>query len=407
MSKQQIAKKWLSEMKTSSTSTTSTPSTVASAPTSGVATNLPPQPPQNSDTSIAAPGRSTMVEPEDGLEHAFTYYYGMLIHQQNMLQDHVRTGTYQRAVMENKADFKDKVVVDVGTGTGLLALFAAQAGARKVYAVEASNMADKAKQIVAANGFEDVVEVIKGKIEEIDLPEKVDLIISEPMGFMLLHERMLEVFALAREKWGKPNCKMFPTTGTIYIAPFCDRDVYQERTDGASFWDQSVYGVSLHALETKAREQLFAQPVVGYFSPDILLTGPGGAAQHTIDFSTCTSKELELCEYPFEWTIAKTELMHGYACWFDVKFFGSEAMICLTTSPRSEGTHWYQSRCLFQKPLAVNEGQKIRGTLTFVANAHSSFEVTVKCEVEGCNLTAKNEIALHDQHYEYLQQAFE
>ena len=55
--------------------------------------------------------------------------------------------------------------------------------------------------------------------------EKVDLIISEPMGFMLLHERMLEVYALAREKWGKPNCKMFPTTGTIYIAPFCDREL--------------------------------------------------------------------------------------------------------------------------------------------------------------------------------------
>ena len=80
-------------------------------------------------------------------------------------------------------------------------------------------MAERAVEIVRANGYEDVVQVIKGRIEEIDLPEKADLIISEPMGFMLLHERMLEVFALAREKWGKPGCKMFPTTGTIYIAP--------------------------------------------------------------------------------------------------------------------------------------------------------------------------------------------
>ena len=62
-----------------------------------------------------------------------------------------------------------KVIVDVGTGTGLLALFAAQAGARKVYAIEASDMADKAKLIVAANGFEDIIDVIKGKIEEIDI----------------------------------------------------------------------------------------------------------------------------------------------------------------------------------------------------------------------------------------------
>ena len=225
--RKQIAKQWLSNMQSNT-----------SAPTNG-SSDTPPTPPVTDPNASALPGRSTMIEPEDGLVHAFTYYYGMLIHQQNMLQDHVRTGTYQRAVMENKIDFKDKVIVDVGTGTGLLALFAAQAGARKVYAIEASDMADKAKLIVAANGFEDIIDVIKGKIEEIDLPEKVDLIISEPMGFMLLHERMLEVFSLAREKWGKPDCKMFPTTGTIYIAPFCDRDLYQERKDGASFWDQT------------------------------------------------------------------------------------------------------------------------------------------------------------------------
>ena len=70
---------------------------------------------------------------------------------------------------------------------------------------------------------------------------------------------------------------------------------YEERQNGASFWDQTVYGVNLHALETKAREQLFAQPIVGYFSPDVLLTASGTDAQHTIDFSTCTSKDLEVC----------------------------------------------------------------------------------------------------------------
>ena len=159
---EEIARAWMSESKSGQSTTPSAPSS---------STNLTPRPPTTTDgNAMALPGRSTMIEPEDGLEHAFTYYYGMLIHQQNMLQDHVRTGTYQRAVMENKIDFKDKVVVDVGTGSGILALFAAQAGARKVYAVEASAMAEKATEIVAANGFEDVVVVIKGKIEEINIP---------------------------------------------------------------------------------------------------------------------------------------------------------------------------------------------------------------------------------------------
>ena len=66
----------------------------------------------------------------------------MLVHQQNMLQDIVRTGTYHDAILHNPSDFKDKVVMDVGTGSGILAFFAANAGARKVYAVEASGMAE-------------------------------------------------------------------------------------------------------------------------------------------------------------------------------------------------------------------------------------------------------------------------
>jgi len=72
----------------------------------------------------------------------FTVYYAQLLHQGNMLQDYVRTGTYRQAFLSNASDFKDKVVLDVGTGTGILALFAVQAGAKKVYAVEASQSAE-------------------------------------------------------------------------------------------------------------------------------------------------------------------------------------------------------------------------------------------------------------------------
>lgn len=72
----------------------------------------------------------------------------MLVHQQNMLQDTVRTGTYYDAIMKNTTDFKDKVVMDVGTGSGILAFFAVNAGARKVYAVEASGMAEHVSNIL-------------------------------------------------------------------------------------------------------------------------------------------------------------------------------------------------------------------------------------------------------------------
>ena len=78
---------------------------------------------------------------DEASSNLYFYYYGMLQHQANMLQDHIRTGTYFAALTENAADFQGKAVMDVGCGSGILSFFAAQAGARVVYAVEASDFA--------------------------------------------------------------------------------------------------------------------------------------------------------------------------------------------------------------------------------------------------------------------------
>ncbi|GCB68612.1 hypothetical protein scyTo_0010422 [Scyliorhinus torazame] len=131
-------------------------------------------------------------------------FYGYLSQQQNMMQDYIRTGTYQRAILQNHADFKDKVVLDVGCGSGILSFFAVQAGARKVFAVEASTMAQHAELLVKSNNLADRILIIPGKVEEVNIPEQVDIIISEPMGYMLFNERMLESYLHAK-KWLKPN----------------------------------------------------------------------------------------------------------------------------------------------------------------------------------------------------------
>ena len=109
----------------------------------------------------------------------------------SMRDDESRTPLYARAIAARlgEAPRGTLSVLDIGTGPhAVLALLAAEAGARKVYAVEASSMAKKADSLVKANGFDDVIEVLEGKIEEVDLPESIDIIISEPMGFLLLHE---------------------------------------------------------------------------------------------------------------------------------------------------------------------------------------------------------------------------
>lgn len=76
-----------------------------------------------------------------------------------MIQDSARTETYKNAIISNQAVFKGKTVLDVGAGTGILSIFCAQAGASRVFAVEASRTADIARQLVAENHFSDVVEV--------------------------------------------------------------------------------------------------------------------------------------------------------------------------------------------------------------------------------------------------------
>ncbi|CAN0167666.1 unnamed protein product, partial [Discosporangium mesarthrocarpum] len=182
--------------------------------------------PVSIDPPDEADGTAPQAKKDD---NPFSQYYSQLIHQQNMLQDNVRVSTYQRAISENTADFRGKVVLDVGTGSGVLAFFAAQAGASRVYAVEASDVAECAQLLVDSNHMSSIIKVIKGKVEEVVLPEMVDIIVSEPIGFLLVHERMLESYVEARDRFLKPGGRMLPGLGEIVMAPITDEALYQEQ----------------------------------------------------------------------------------------------------------------------------------------------------------------------------------
>ncbi|TDH67635.1 uncharacterized protein CCR75_006551 [Bremia lactucae] len=340
---------------------------------------------------------------EDDDVNPFSQYYGMLLHQQNMLQDHVRTGTYERAMLCNPTDFRDKIVLDVGTGSGILAFFAIKAGARKVYAVELSSMADCARDLVAANGLSDRIIVIKGKMEEVQLPEKVDIVVSEPMGFFLVHERMLETFVTAGKTWRRqaPGFKMFPSIGTMFMSPFTDETIYREQMAKVAFWQQQdFYGINLSTLRTRALANHFSQPVVGYFSPDQLLSSKYAA--HVLDFAEISNEQLDTFEFPFHFVVERTAIMHGLGCWFTVDFIGSDARIMLSTSPHDVGTHWYQCRLLLATPIAVNASQSVSGNLHFVANTKFSYDIDMEVRLDGTSIVSQNHIRLHDQMYHYL-----
>lgn len=102
--------------------------------------------------------------------------YSYLYHQKQMLMDHVRMRAYHSAIMNNKHLFEGKTILDIGTGSGVLSIWAAQAGAAKVFAVEYTDMAHHARNLVEKNGLSHIIEVIQSSAEDLQLPCQVDII---------------------------------------------------------------------------------------------------------------------------------------------------------------------------------------------------------------------------------------
>jgi histone-arginine methyltransferase CARM1 len=289
----------------------------------------------------SAPAPSGGPRPGD---NPFFCYYASLVHQQNMLQDLVRTGAYHSAILQNEADFRGKVVVDVGTGSGVLAFFAARAGARRVYALEASGAAVHARRLLEANGLGDRITVLQSRVEDVVLPERADVIISEPMGFMLIHERMLESFIVARQRFLKPEGgKMFPSRGDVRVTLFSDAALHAEQVAKLAFWGATdFFGMDLTPLLEAAADDHFAQPVVGFVDAASLLSD--AVASHRIDFAADDPASLQRVVVPFALTASRAALCHGIAAWFDVEFLGSTTHVTLSTGPKCPGTHWCARR---------------------------------------------------------------
>ncbi|KAF7806356.1 protein arginine N-methyltransferase PRMT10 [Senna tora] len=338
-----------------------------------------------SSSNAAVSGRIPPVD--KGVDYAqYFCTYSFLYHQKDMLSDRVRMNAYYNAVFQNKHHFNGKAVLDVGTGSGILAIWSAQAGARKVYAVEATKMSEHARALVKANNLEHVVEVIEGSMEDITLPEKVDVIISEWMGYFLLRESMFDSVICARDRWLKPTGVMYPSHARMWIAPvktgLLDHkvgDYHSAMDDWYNFVDdtKTYYGVDMN---TSMWNNLQPHQIIGT-----------AAVIKEIDCLTATVDDIKEVRSNFSLsiTVENTKLC-GFGGWFDVHFRGRSEdpavqEIELTTAPSiNYNTHWGQQVFLLHPPPRVTNGDTLN--ISFFMNRskenHRLMEAEFECELK-------------------------
>ncbi|XP_059412778.1 protein arginine N-methyltransferase 1 isoform X1 [Carassius carassius] len=333
------------------------------------------------------------------------YYFDSYAHfgiHEEMLKDEVRTLTYRNSMFHNKHLFKDKVVLDVGSGTGILCMFAAKAGAKKVIGIECSSISDYAVKIVKANKLDHIVSIIKGKVEEVELPvEKVDIIISEWMGYCLFYESMLNTVIYARDKWLKPDGLIFPDRATLYVTAIEDRQYKDYKIHctcqslnviggfsavseiGHHFifvcftflgWE-NVYGFDMSCI----KEVAIKEPLVDVVDPKQLVST--ACLIKEVDIYTVKIEDLSFTS-PFCLQVKRNDYIHALVTYFNIEFTRCHKRTGFSTSPESPYTHWKQTVFYLDDYLTVKTGEEIFGTISMKPNVKNNRDLDFNVDID-------------------------
>jgi protein arginine N-methyltransferase 1 len=320
------------------------------------------------------PNIDLLQKDKTSADYYFNSYAHFSIHEE-MLKDEVRTLSYRRAIVDNAHLFKNKTVLDVGCGTGILSMFCVKAGAKHVYAVDCSDIINQAKQIISDNNFADKITCIQAKVEDMTLPcGKVDIIVSEWMGYFLLYESMLNTVIYARDNFLKPGGILMPDKANMYIAGIEDSEYKQDKIE---FWN-NVYGFNMSCIKHIA----IREPLV-----DTVEAGAQMTTAHkfmTIDLNTVKVEDLSFTR-PFALRGTRNDFMHAFIAWFDVEFSKCHKPIAFSTGPSSKYTHWKQTVFYTTEVLSVSETEEIKGTLSCKPNTKNprDLDITITVDFDG------------------------
>ncbi len=259
------------------------------------------------------------------------------------LIDRVRVSAFERAISEVVRP--GDVVLDLGSGTGILGLFALKAGASRVYAIDGSGLTQLAREIFAANGFADRAVCIKGLSTRIELPEKVSVIIGDLIGRFGIDGGLVEYFADARHRMALPGVRTIPSRVDLYTAPVEAPQTWAE----VDFWKGSPAGFNFDRAYKIAVNT--GHPVK--YQPSQILGKPEVVA--TIDV---TRDGPPILEGDALSVVRRPGTMHGIAGWFEATLSPS---VTMSNSPLREDI--INRRAVFfpvDPPTAVHGGDTVR-----------------------------------------------
>jgi protein arginine N-methyltransferase 1 len=253
----------------------------------------------------------------EGFGSAFTH--------EEMLLDQIRCDAYREAI---RCTVKPgDVVVDLGAGTGLLSFFALQAGARHVYAIEMTRIADVAAELIEANGFRDRITLIRQTSTRARLPERCDVLVTETLSaFCFDTENIIEFVADARERFLKPGGRIVPESADTFLLPVSSESF------GIGQLQSRLYDVDYRPFIKRSAAEYRSLRASG--KPFLALGNP--ALCYHVDFRK-DSKNPGKSFVPFR-VIADGRL-DGFLGWFEARLCEG---VTLSNSPYLPLTSWWQ-----------------------------------------------------------------
>jgi PRMT5 arginine-N-methyltransferase/ribosomal protein L11 methyltransferase PrmA len=268
------------------------------------------------------------------------------------LNDRHRLSAYARALRE--LVHAGDVVVDLGSGTGILGMLAVRAGASRVYAIEQDAIAGLGRQIARANGFDGVITTIRGKSRSVMLPERAALAVCDQMGPFGIDANVLDVARHARERFLRPGGRLVPNRLELMIAAVEHPGLHARVT----FWRRRRAGFDVSAAAGLAANS----PSYLRLHPDRLISTP--AAAGAVDLMADVAMPIRVSA---ELQASRDGMLHGIAGWFEATL---SPAVSMTNSP-SAAPRIRRSQIFFplREPVPLARGAGVAASLQILPAA--------------------------------------